>query len=364
VTEDRPLVTVVVPTYQREALLPATLDSLVALEYSPVEIIVVDDGSTDGTPALLAGYAARHPNLRVLRHDNVGQAASVNRGIAEASGAYLIVVNSDDPQPPGMLGPLVGHLEAHPEVVLVYPDWEMIDETGLPLAVVRPPDFDRVAMVAWSECLPGPGSLVRRSAVDAAGGWDPTLRTCPDWEWYLRLSLHGPFARVPQVLARWRSHSASITMAERSEAAARERVMVVERFFAREDLPEAVRAVRGEAMRNTYILAAAIVTTELPGPGARFTVTDRLGADRLTAEASREPATMAPAERVLWLETLLAERAATTDWLHAEVAQRDETIAWLHREVADRDRTVTWLHSEVADRDRTIGELRGGATRP
>ena len=129
-TEDRPLVTVVVPTYQREALLPATLDSLVALEYSPVEIIVVDDGSTDGTPALLAGYAARHPNLRVLRHDNVGQAASVNRGIAEASGAYLIVVNSDDPQPPGMLGPLVGHLEAHPEVVLVYPDWEMIDETG------------------------------------------------------------------------------------------------------------------------------------------------------------------------------------------------------------------------------------------
>lgn len=98
-TEDRPLVTVVVPTYQREALLPATLDSLVALEYSPVEIIVVDDGSTDGTPALLAGYAARHPNLRALRHDNVGQAASVNRGIAEASGAYLIVVNSDDPQP-------------------------------------------------------------------------------------------------------------------------------------------------------------------------------------------------------------------------------------------------------------------------
>ena len=362
--QGRPLVSVVVPTYQRAALLPATLDSLLALEYSPVEIIVVDDGSTDDTPLLLEGYAARHPNLTVLRHDNVGQPPSVNRGFAAANGEFLMVVNSDDPQPPGMLGPLVDHLVAHPEVVLVYPDWEMIDETGLPVAVMHSPEFDPVGIVAWSDCLPGPGSLVRRTAVDVAGGWDPTLRTCPDYEWYLRLSLVGPFARVPEVLARWRSHGTSITMSERTEAAARERVGMMERFLARDDLPEAVRAARGEALRNTYIVAAAIVTPEPPGPGARFTVTDHLAVGRVTVDRAREPATMPPTERMLWLEGMLAEHAATVDWLHAEVAQRDDTIAWLHREVAERDRTVAWLHAEVAQRDATIARLQseGGAT--
>ena len=346
-----PVVSVIVPTFNRADFLPRTLESLFALSYPDVEIVVVDDGSTDGTAGLLAGLADR-PRLSCLRQANGGQASAVNRGFAAAAGRFLMVCNSDDPQPADLLEPLVETLEGCPEVALVYPDWDIIDENDAVLDQVTMPEFGGLLeLAAWHVPLPGPGALFRREAVLAAGGWDITFRHCPDWEWYLRLALlAGPFRRVPGPRARWRSHGGSISNHARGEAMSAEMLRAVSTFFARPDLPAEVTAVRAESLRNAFIEAAHTVVpadfrSALPN---RYRIADRFRLVRRPGEAVDET------ERRLDLE-FEVER------LHGEVATRDETVRWLHGEVAARDETVRRLHAEVTARDATIAGLRPAA---
>lgn len=344
-TSTDPLVSLVVPTYNRAAFLPETLDSLLALEYPNVEIVVVDDGSTDDTSAVLDRYA-RRGNVVVMHQPNAGQATALNRGWAHSRGELLGTVSSDDPQPAGMLAPLVEHLLDHPEVVLVYPDFDIIGPDGGYLGTIRSPDFSFANMLAWSMCFPGPGTLFRRKVLDQAGGWDPAYPTCPDFEWYFRVALVGPFARVPRVLAQWRRHSDSITSSSSDPDAARLRMSAVESFLARSDLPAEVLAVRGEALRAAYIVAAHVASAELPGPGARFEVHDRIS-DRIVEldEGRLQPGSLLPETQIARLSKLADEQHHTIDWLHAEVAERDRTIDRLHAEVALRDREIAALRA-------------------
>lgn len=114
-----PLVSIITPTYNRADLLPETIESLLAQDHPRLEILVLDDGSTDETPALLQQYAAREgARLRWSRHDNMGQAQTVTRGFAMAQGNLIGIVSSDDPQPPGLVGPLVACLMEAPDVGL------------------------------------------------------------------------------------------------------------------------------------------------------------------------------------------------------------------------------------------------------
>jgi len=337
----QPLVSIVVPTYNRAALLGETLDSLLAQEYPRVELIVVDDGSTDATAEVIARYAARAPErFRAVRQENGGQSAAVNHGFALARGEFVMMISSDDPQPPGLVAPLVAALLDAPDVVLVYPDWEMIDDEGRYLQSLETRDYDFAEMVRWHECVLGPGAMVRRSRLDEIGGWNIRLRYAPDYEWYLRAGLVGPFKRVPLPLARWRAHAGSITTGRRGEAMAREMLAVTEEFFARPDLPEEIRAVRLEAFRNAYVLGALTLSDQLEGPGARFSIVDRIQPLKTSVDLRREPSAQAPLVVLEQLHRLAADNAATIAWLHGEVAARDKTIVWLHEEVAARDRRI------------------------
>jgi CDP-glycerol glycerophosphotransferase len=101
------LLSVVVPVYQVEAYLPACLDSLLAVRYPHLEIVVVDDGSTDGSAAVAASYAARDERIRVVRQDNAGLGAARNTGLREATGDLVTFVDSDDTVTPGGYGKMV-----------------------------------------------------------------------------------------------------------------------------------------------------------------------------------------------------------------------------------------------------------------
>jgi heptose III glucuronosyltransferase len=107
-----PLLSVVMPVYNVAAYLPACLDSLVAQTLAPDEIIAVDDGSTDDCPRILAEYATRMPNLRVIRQDNGGLSAARNTGLAAARGKWLAFVDSDDLVMPEAYARLVAMAEA------------------------------------------------------------------------------------------------------------------------------------------------------------------------------------------------------------------------------------------------------------
>lgn len=201
-----PLVSIVTPAYNQGEYLSETIDSVLAQDYPNIEYIVLDDGSTDSTPEVMARYASR---VRGERQANMGQSNTLNKGWAASRGAYLGYVSSDDRLLPHAVSALVTALEANPHAAVAYGDFNLIDEHGRFVKVVESPEYDHRAMVEELICQPGAGALFRREVFERAGGWNPALRKIPDFEFWLRASRCGPFVRVARVLADYRVHAES-----------------------------------------------------------------------------------------------------------------------------------------------------------
>ncbi len=256
-----PLVTVVTPTYNAAHYLAETIESVLHQTYSQIEYVVLDDGSTDNTIEVLKRYDGR---ILWDSHPNMGEALTVNKGWAMAHGDYVAIVNADDPVLSGWLQTCVEYLDAHPEVLVAYPDWHMIDSAGGLIKPIQVYDYDYVNMVRWHHCLPGPGAVIRRKVFELEGGRNPKYRYVGDFEYWLRLGIHGPFARIPETLATWRFHAGSATSAQKGERMAREHLWLMDDLFARQDLPVAVKKVRLEAYSAAYYIAAAQCVESAP----------------------------------------------------------------------------------------------------
>lgn len=384
---DLPLVTIITPTYNRVDLLEETIESVLAQEYPRIEYIVLDDGSTDDTRQLLARLATQHPGrFHWESHPNAGQAATVNRGFAMARGEFITLVNSDDPLLPHALEPMVEVLRANPSVALVYPDWVVINEQSEIIEKVSVDDVEYVDLVRFWVCLPGPGTLFRRTLVARIGGWDPSLRFTPDFDFYLRGGLIAPFLHVPVTVATWRSHAASTTAGQRGEAMAAEHTRLIDGLFARGDLPGQVLAARSVAYRNAYALAAILADDRPAGPGARFRVLERPGKARVVAVPSREPSNPTPGAVAAWLRGQMAVGQMRIDDLRAEIAATEEMLGQVgevgarraceiarhepeaamraaatecgQRNIAEKDRSILHLKNQVEAQDAVIAQLR------
>ena len=121
----RPLVSIVTPSYNQAAYLEETIRSVLDQSYEPLEYVVVDDGSTDGSAELAERYADR---LKLIRHENSGQPAAINRGFAQTSGELMGYLNSDDTLLPDAVETMVAALEREPKALLVYGDAHYTDE--------------------------------------------------------------------------------------------------------------------------------------------------------------------------------------------------------------------------------------------
>lgn len=201
-----PRVSLVTPAYNQAQYLAETIDSVLAQDYPNLEYIVIDDGSTDNTPELLRRYAGR---IHWERQANQGQAATLNSGWSKATGAIIGYLSSDDKLKPDAVSELVRYLLGNPGVVLVYPDFDLIDAGGRLIRTFATPEFSYRDLVVDLVCHPGPGALFWKEHFDAAGGWHPGLRQIPDFEYWLRLAQYGDFKRVPKALACSRIHAAS-----------------------------------------------------------------------------------------------------------------------------------------------------------
>ena len=240
----RPLVTVITPTYNRASLIVETIESVLNQSYPHIEYIVLDDGSQDNTQAILASYEGR---ILWDSHPNMGEARTVNKGFKMATGDYVIVVNSDDPILPGMIETEVAFMEAHPDLLMAYPDWLVIDAQSKPIKENRAFDYDYVAMVRQASCLPGPGAILRRKAIELVPERTTDFNYVTDLDYWLRLGLHGPCARIPEVLASHRHHGESAGILQYRTLAA-EIVRLMEEYFEQPDLPPEIRRLRDEAI--------------------------------------------------------------------------------------------------------------------
>lgn len=253
-TEPAPArVSVVVPAYNHGSYVARALDSLLAQDYPRLEVIVLDDGSTDETPAVLARYTGR---VRWERQENMGQAATLNKGWAMASGELLGYLSADDVLRPGAIRAVATVLARDSGLVLAYPDYDLIDARGERLRTVRTPEFDYQAVVSTWVCPPGPGALFRRAPAEAVGYWDTTLRLSPDYAFWLRLGLLGRAERVPEVLAGFRVHEGSQTFSAVPPERSDEYLRVSREFFASPSLPASVRSLERKALSNAYLFAA------------------------------------------------------------------------------------------------------------
>lgn len=251
-----PLVTIITPAFNRADLVAETIESVLGQEYPRLDYLVLDDGSMDGTLDVIKRYGDR---LRWESHTNVGEARTVNRGFALARGEIVGVVNSDDPLRPGAVRRLVEALHQRPDAVVAYPDWEMIDGRGQRVRTVRTYDFTGYAdMVRRHYCLPGPAAFFRRSLVERIGGRDPDLRYTGDLDFWFRAGRHGAFVRVAEVLATFRTHSGSATVAQQGTRMAEEHLRLIDKLFADPDLPDELRRVEREARSSAAFVAGTV----------------------------------------------------------------------------------------------------------
>jgi glycosyltransferase involved in cell wall biosynthesis len=210
-TRSAPKVTALVPTYNAEAFLQRTLDSLAAQTWHELEVLIGDDCSTDGTPAIIEAFAKRHANVRVVeRTSNLGWLRNTNDLMSQATGVLMFFAFHDDVVAPTYVERLVEALETRPDAVLAFTDmlvtepdggtspaaFDLLSSTHTPLArglvMARRPDN-------W--WVPNRG-LFRTCAYRSVGGIHPNARGeySADWTWLLHLSLLGDFVRVPETL--------------------------------------------------------------------------------------------------------------------------------------------------------------------
>lgn len=200
-----PLVSVIIPAYNAEQTLLETIHSVLQQSHQDLELIVVDDGSTDSTLAVATSVA--DPRLHVLSYENGGASAARNRGIAAATGAFLSFIDADDLWVTDKLEKQFQALQRNPSAGGVY-SWTLIlDAVGKTFYPGNCESFegDVYPQLLLSNFV-GSGSnmMVRRAASDSIGGFDTKLRSHEDWDYYLRLARHWPFVVVsePQILYR------------------------------------------------------------------------------------------------------------------------------------------------------------------
>jgi len=208
-----PAVSVIVPAKNAAAYIGEAIDSAL-LQGGVSEIIVVDDGSTDGTEAIVRAFS--DPRLRLMRNEGSGVSAARNLGVGNARGDWLVFLDADDRLRPGAIATLLAAAEIAPRAVLVYGDYNTIDSAGRTigrrdlLKGRQKPSGNVLERLASGNFIVNGGiMLVRADAFRAIGGFDVSLRYCEDWHCWCRLAATGEFAYVPKLLLDYRLHTAN-----------------------------------------------------------------------------------------------------------------------------------------------------------
>jgi len=213
--EDRPSVSVVIPTYNCARYLPEAVDSVLAQTYRDFETIVVDDGSTDNTPEVLAPYGDQ---IRVIRQANAGRSAARNAGVLAAQGEYIAFLDADDLWLPQKLEKQIALLDARPEVGWVYSDFRRFSEEGPERAcnfaeagIDEPPEGIVLISLMSSFLTCTDTIVVRAECLRRVGPFDVSLPVQQDQDMWIRLACECQAGCVPEVLALYRQHSEQVT---------------------------------------------------------------------------------------------------------------------------------------------------------
>jgi hypothetical protein len=212
-----PLVSVAVVTYNQKPFLEQCLASILAQDYPNMEVVVADDGSTDGTKELLDKVERDHPGRLVIRRSEQNQGVTPNHNLAlsACSGDFIAWIGGDDLMQPGKISAQVRHMQANPRCNICYHDVELFDsDSGKTLKLYS--DFDAPrrgtfeTLVRHGHFNNGMSSMVRASA--SPKRFDPSIRVASDWLYYVEcLASGGTIEPIPGILARQRRSAGNVT---------------------------------------------------------------------------------------------------------------------------------------------------------
>jgi glycosyltransferase involved in cell wall biosynthesis len=245
-SDSLPRVSVIIPTYNLPELLQVTIESVLAQTYPNVEIIVIDDGSTDDTTTMMAQYFGQ---VTYIRQANRGVAAARNAGIRVASGEFFCFLDHDDLIPINKFELQASFLDAKPEFGLVYSGWQYINEDGTQvLGEVRPNKQGKLLkdLLRRSFFLI-PGSVVmRRECLERVGLFDESIPAAADTDMWVRIAKDGYlFGYIDQLLFQYRLVTGSMSAGNTSHA--QDEFTRLDKFFADTSLPNDIKSLKAEA---------------------------------------------------------------------------------------------------------------------
>ena len=205
-----PLASVVMTVFNGERFLREAIDSILSQTFSDFELIIINDGSTDSTAAMLDSYARSDPRVRVYHEEHKGAVESLNRGCGLARGKYIAVMDQDDVSMPDRLERQIGFLENHEKVGLLGGAVEGIDDQGRWVFLDQPPLEDepiRAAFRSFSFPMCHPAVVMRKQAFDATGGYRAPFLPAEDYDLFYRIIEGWRVANLSDVVLRKRIHS-------------------------------------------------------------------------------------------------------------------------------------------------------------
>lgn len=198
-----PLVSIIIPSYNQGKFIAETIDSVLAQDHRPVEVLVLDGASKDETVEVLRRYGDA---IQWWSEPDKGVVDAVNKGLARATGAILAIQSSDDTFLPGAIATAVRAFEADPSLGLVFGDVEYIDAASKHIGRTNLDPFALAAYLGKRIYIPQPAAFFTKAAADRIGGWRSEISYAADADFYLRLATIAPVRKLDALLGQYRYH--------------------------------------------------------------------------------------------------------------------------------------------------------------
>jgi glycosyltransferase involved in cell wall biosynthesis len=251
-----PTISVVIPTYNATKTVLDTIASVQAQTHRDIEILVINDGSTDNLLECLAPTVT-DARVKIYSYPNGGLPVARNRGIARSTGEYIAFIDADDLWTPDKLALQLQALESNPRAGLAYSWTYFMEEDGQRYHTDRPIWFEGDVLkdlMLWNFLCHGSNPLIRRSVIEAVGEFDPSLPSAEDWDYWLRIATQWEFALVPQPQIYYRQSGGA--MSAKVEVMEQAQLEVLDRAFKR--APADLQAYRRQGMAKIYQYSAQL----------------------------------------------------------------------------------------------------------
>jgi glycosyltransferase involved in cell wall biosynthesis len=236
-----PLISVCMPVYNTEPYIAEAVESILAQTYRNFEFIIIDDGSTDRSLAILESYAAQDTRIRLSSRPNSGYLIRLNEMLDVAQGDLIARMDADDVAMPERFARQIDFLDAHPEVVAVGSRILTIDSDGDPIVEFCTTQdhegIDRAHLEVRGGFINHPAAMIRADAIRAVGGYRPAYYPGEDVDLWLRLAEIGRLANLPEMLLKYRQHLESIGYTRQAIQHDRWQAAAIDAYYRRGLLP-------------------------------------------------------------------------------------------------------------------------------